>query len=85
MCVNRFHKIAVGQVTGLDGVEYEVMFIAAEDEEGKQAPPPLMCIPIVCLFVSGNYFITKVSYVERRVEQGSVEHDVLMLVRRHDH
>ena len=39
MCVNRFHKIVVGQVTGLDGMMYEVMFIAAEDEEGKQAPP----------------------------------------------
>ena len=37
--INRFHKIAVGQVTGLDDVMYEVMFIAAEDEEGKQAPP----------------------------------------------
>ena len=35
-----------------------------------------------CLFaVSGNYFITKVSYVEGRTEQKSVEHDVLMLVR----
>ena len=50
MCVNRFHKIVVGQVTGLDGIVYEVMFIAAEDEEGKQAPPPLMCITIVCCF-----------------------------------
>ena len=36
----------------------------------------------VWLFVSGNYFITKVSYVEGRGEQRSVEHDVLMLVRR---
>ena len=49
MCVNRFHKIVVGQVTGLDGIVYEVMFIAAEDEQGKQSPPPLMCISIVCL------------------------------------
>ena len=39
MCVNRFHKIAVGQVRGLDDVMYEVMFIAAENEEGKPAPP----------------------------------------------
>ena len=36
----------------------------------------------VWLFVSGNYFITKVSYVEGRGEQRSMEHDVLMLVRR---
>ena len=42
MYVNRFHKIAVGQVRGLDDIMYEVMFIAAEDEEGKQAPPPIM-------------------------------------------
>ena len=42
VCVNRFHKIAVGQVRGLDDIMYEVMFIAAEDEEGKQAPPPIM-------------------------------------------
>ena len=43
MCVNRFHKIVVGQVTALDGIVYEVMFIAAEDEEGKQATPLLTC------------------------------------------
>ena len=79
MCVNRFHKIVVGQVTALDGVMYEVMFIAAEDEEGKQATPPLLCN--YHLFVAGNYFITKVSYVEGRGEQRSMEHDVVMLVR----
>ena len=80
MCVNRFHKIAVGQVRGLDDVMYEVMFIAAENEEGKPAPPPIWVIND-WLFVSGNYSITKVSYVVGRGEQRSVEHDVLMLVR----
>ena len=48
MCVNRFHKIAVGQVTALDGVVYEVMFIVVENEAGRPAPPPIMCATIGC-------------------------------------
>lgn len=49
MCVNRFHKIVVGQVTGLDGIVYEVMFIAIESEEGRE----VVCYAysyIVCIF-----------------------------------
>lgn len=33
--IDRFQKIAVGQVAALDNVTYEVMFIAVQDNNGR--------------------------------------------------
>ena len=71
----------MGQVTALDNITYEVMFIAVEDEEGKVVIPTSN-VWLHCLYISGKFFITKVSYVEQRSEQRTVEHDKLVLVRR---